>query len=370
MSRQEFDVAANAQGSVNVEAEIQAPSQPAQQTGTLPPATPEQRTAEQPTPQQGVRAYVQWSGGSGSARKEALDNAAANLSAQIKVDYDIVREQLENVVSEEGIELSEDLAQGKKAQRRQISIGLDDAAVQNAKDAQHQRNQTKSAVEARTKVYEEYGELPSVAQLLALQDEGIKTFKGKPIDEVIQAERNAFTKAEDELGTEAGYKSGRGFEDGSDIVINNPQKRRFSQEEIIDVIKQHGSFAEREGYQKQIEEKYRYRPLAFPIEAAKNFGSYIAKLPAKAIQASMVATEATGHTALIEAVTGQDLKPSENPVWQWAESFQNSVDELRTKSYKTIPTHMFRSSLPMKGQRHLHNLQHRSSLRRFRAACL
>ena len=101
------------------------------------------------------------------------------------------------------------------------------------------------------------------------------------------------------------------------FVVHNSQKRRFSQEEINEVIAKHGSFSEREKYQKEIEEKYRFRPMAFPVEAAKNFGSFIAKLPAKAVQSALAATDATGHTALIEA-SRKGYEAFRKSVWKWA----------------------------------------------------
>ena len=117
MSRQDFDVAAQAQGRVgDVTAEIQSEPQIPQgrpqsaQSPVIRENRITERSQQQSPPQehqpQGqpaqeeARAYVKWSGGSGSARKEALDDAASTLSSQIGVDFDLVSKRLEAPTSQ------------------------------------------------------------------------------------------------------------------------------------------------------------------------------------------------------------------------------------------------------------------------------
>lgn len=213
----------------------------------------------------------------------------------------------------------------------------------------------KVRAEELTTKYIAEGEVDSIAQLRAAQDIGIKDIKGVPIESIIQEERDAFKRFNDEYEkqTQERIKQNEAY---SSLTPTAPQFTASQREKYVsgraeslksdigEAIANYGSFKGRENEKARIEKEYEFRPMARPTEVVKNFASYVAKLPAKALQAALIIGEGAltaseiknnpASLANIVAGTAKEIKASDNPVWQWAEDYQKKIDSYKNPDFK------------------------------------
>ena len=309
----------------------QRPSNVGTNNATPPPPAPE------PDVSKGEWGTVNWAQGTGkSARTFALDEAASQISNRLKIDYNVVREELENAG------LSDEEAERRAAGRLQTEVGLDAQTVENVKKRSEQVGRRKQYTEAtadeQVKRYLESGEIESVAQLLAAKDVGVKDIKGKPIDEVIAEERAAFERFGKQYDPADNEIVGKYAPDLAQGLITMDEARRQYRErraadmknDIAEALKEHGSFTKTESEAKRIDETYKYRPLAAPLEFSKGIASAIPKAASSILKTADILAEVNPLSAqnIAGYVTGKEFKADEGEVYKLAKQIDAGASYL------------------------------------------
>lgn len=293
------------------------------------------------------QARVNWATGTGrSAKTFALDEAASQMSAQLGVDYDTVRSYLDK----KGVPgLTDEVAEQRQKDRQETIIDLDENAVRQIKamqaevDKAKRRKETQTATaENQIKEYVDAGEVESVAQLLAAKDVGVKDIGGKPIDQLIQEERDAFDRFKTTLTNDPNeYNRILQSEQARLAAGETPesivqQRYAAANQAKIDAVrrelveKQYGSFAKREQEQKRIADTYgtltdSSRPMARPAEFVLNIAREFAKLPGQAVNLAGIGVDAM-------SVAGVD--PKDNPLIRFGESWKERVESSANKDLR------------------------------------
>jgi diguanylate cyclase (GGDEF)-like protein len=307
------------------------PVSPANKTGGK---QPQQPTPANPQSKE-VSATVAWMAGRGDAREYAFDDAASKIAKQIGVDYAAARQYIGRNQFQQG-PLSSERAERAKRGRHEITIALDPAAVNELKAIDSRNKETLALYNSKL---DEYGktEIPTIADLLARKDAGLKQVDGIPIDDAIQKERDAYQRGLGEQGLASNY-SEPDLQGEARRAINVPigamndeleaKRREFAQ----GITKEYGSFAGREKEQQRIEKEYEYRPLARPLEFARNFGAAIPK----AVSSLLKATDIAGQS-LVKAdayLSGQDTNTHESPLYDLGNAIDKYIDSNRNKDLK------------------------------------
>lgn len=315
------------QGSVEVDAAVNAPTQP---TGWESRQI-QQRGQQQANfqPQGEVSAVAEWTGQ--NAKEGALASAASKLGGQIGVDQDLVKAYLDKGNFEEGQFTQERAERGKKG-RESITFALDANAVSELKAMQAEKTRRKQAFEEA--LAKQANRNPKINQLQALIDSGLKTAEEiQPlINEELAAEKNltAVERNDAEALNRVFQTNAKEIAEGADPralaedFYTQKQDAKF-QRLSEDVFGNFGGFAEKQKNQAEIEEKYKNRPLARPTEFALNIGREFLKLPGTASKLLAIGTD---------AMSPVDIPPEKNPFLQFGREVDKRVDSSRNKDFK------------------------------------
>lgn len=113
-------------------------------------------------------------------------------------------------------------------------------------------------------------------------------------------------------------------------------------EAINNIAKQYGSLANYEQEQKELKEKYKYRPLAGPLEFAKRFGIAVPKAIASILKTAGIAQELslTAPAQAIDSIIGTklvDLVSAENSIpYKLGKPFGDYFDSLKNKDFNNV----------------------------------
>lgn len=258
---------------------------------------------------------------------------ASRIASALKVDYDTARDFIDRgLESEQGIKYSQELAGRAGGQER--TFALDANAVEQLRETDRAYKEQLAKYERLAAEHEQQGLIPSVAQLRALKDIGVKETGGKPIDDAIAEEQAAFERSEAALGDDVTVSGG-----GSAIEpfynaerTETTTKRRYTPEQIREILARDGSFIGKESREKRITETYgdpifgsNTRPMARPSEFALTLGREFLKLPGQAANLLGMATD---------AMSPAGIDPKVNPIVQFGEAWKKRVDAAKNQDLK------------------------------------
>jgi hypothetical protein len=241
--------------------------------------------------------------------------------------------------------LNQLVASGQDFDKKQAALDLDidpqtiDEATSGKydfadvyKQGQAKKQQFKESAE-KNRAALQPDEPESVAQLKAMADVGwIDPAKA---DDAIKTEKTLYKRLVDEnTATVAQGKSYYPTEERQ-IVANNANAR----ETVQALLQQYGTLANYQKTQDDLREKYRYRPLAAPIEFAKRFANAVPQAVSSLLKSTAIAEEIASYPTakLIDYVTGSDIqkmfRASDNPVYKLGKQFGDYFDGLKNKDF-------------------------------------
>ena len=191
-------------------------------------------------------------------------------------------------------------------------------------------------IEAKAKELEsEFADTPEIAKSLAdiRARERLGLIFPTKASELINKEKEAYKRFQEENKFSAAEEYGFGVSQGERTPEESRQNALKGREaQLQQILKDEGSLSNYYKKQADLEEKYKYRPLARPVEFAANIGRYIAKLPATVVKGLLVGGEIAKLPA--DYLTGSEYKASANPFYKEAKKWETFVDSTKNEDFK------------------------------------
>jgi diguanylate cyclase (GGDEF)-like protein len=127
--------------------------------------------------------------------------------------------------------------------------------------------------------------------------------------------------------------------EGSMPKTFDPNAPQYSGKDAIDVlIKQYGSLSNYKQTQDDLREKYKYRPLAAPLEFAKRFGNAVPKAAASLLETTAIAGDIVKYPMdkALEYAGLQTTSAENTPLYQLGKSIDAYFTGLQNKDFDNI----------------------------------
>lgn len=344
-ARAEFNLAqkasvegANKQNRIDAPRQTQGVKQPAitQGKATKPTGTQSQKYAN-------ATYELPLSNKNGSYTSSYNDEVASRLASELNVPYEVARSVVEQnpIKFEDGTSVDDaylaEVAKAGKSINAQIGGSVKRQIVEAAKQ-----------VADKQKVYreklDEYAqtEAPSVADLMARKDAGLGV-----TDDEIKAEREAYQKALEAKGlagtVEDPYAAGIASGELSpetrravriDIKAANADLEAKRQKFAQDILKDSGSFVKYQKDQERIKDEYANRPLAEPLEFAKNLAGAVPKALASVLKTGDLALNMSPLKIAFDQATGRGFKIDETSLSAIGDNINRYIEKNRNPDLK------------------------------------
>lgn len=282
---------------------------------------------------------------SGSFTSSYYEEIASRLSSEMNVPFDValsvVKQYPIKYADEKGSDVTEEALAAKAKTGTLLHSDIGGSVKRQLVKAAEDVRARSAVYEAKLKEYAEK-ETPSVADLLARKDAGFDTANGTSIDDAITAEREAYNQSIAEKGLSGEYSDpyAAGIASGeidpearrnirADLGAMNAELEAKRQKFAQDVLKDNDSFVKYRQEQERIKEEYKYRPLAEPLEFARNFGAAIPKAVA-----ILLKTADVGVNLGVKSVLRKDLAMDETALTSIGDSIDKYLESTRNPDLK------------------------------------
>jgi len=347
LTREQFDVAQKTVGK-SAQATGYATQAPQQRQSTqkgqpTSPVIAQGKTAKPPTGTQSQKytdaAYeLPLSNKNGSYKSNYYDEVASRLSSELNVPYEVARSVVEQnpIKFTDGSEADDtyfaEVAKTGKSINAQIGGSVKRQIVDAAKQVADKQNVYRKKLDEYAKT-----EAPSVADLMARKDAGLGV-----TDDEIKAERDAYQKALEEKGLTgtvqdpyaAGIASGELSPETRrairiDINAANADLEKKRQKFAQDILKDSGSFVKYQKDKERIKDEYVNRPLAEPLEFAKNLAGAVPKALASVLKTGDLALNMNPLKLVYDQATGRGFKIDETSLSDIGNNINQYIEKNR-----------------------------------------
>lgn len=269
-------------------------------------------------------------------REELYQQVASALSAELEVPFEValaaVRQEQEGEVFSEAY--YEAQAKTGRPQRVQIGGSLKRKAVELNK-----RVQEREAI--RRQLTEQYAlentdaDSPAIPALKTLRDMGDIT--QEKYAELADEEQKAYERIRRDF--EQRQLEQRAFRQQREKVAPVTQKdieqaQKDREAYINNLLEEHGSLAKFLKEQKELEEKYKYRPLARPLEFAKAFGSAVPKAVSSILKTGDILLNLNPIKIGVHLAQGEPISITETGLTTLGDGINRYLESVKNEDFK------------------------------------
>lgn len=286
----------------------------------------------------------------GSYTASYQEEVASRLSSEMEVPYEVALSVLKQYpikfADKRGRDVTEEyLANiGKSGESHQAAVAGDvkRQVVKAAADAKERQD----IYDAKLKDYSEKDPM-SVADLKARKDAGFEKANGVPIDEAIDLETDAYNQTVADKALSGNYKDPyeEGIKSGevppearynirAPIGAMNEELQAKRLQFAKDVFRDSESFVKYRQNEDRIREEYKYRPLAEPLEFARNFGAAVPKAVAAVLKTADIALNVNPLKMALDSARGKDFTMDETALSSVGNGINKYLETTRNKDLK------------------------------------